>query len=316
MEQRADGTKNMRALRTCVFAACCLGALMSTHACSKPKTPPIVVGAKTSTEQRILGEIIAQHLERRLGQSVQRRFGYGDTLLTYENLLMGDIDLYPEYTSAILSTILRHAPDKDPAVVLERARSEVLRNSGLALLDPLGVDDAFAVIVTAEFAKKRGLEKISDLEKLPSEWLLGVTPEFQQRPDGYQSLVSAYAFGRESDLRIVDANGLYILLRDGKVSAIASHATDGMLATGEFIALRDDRGAFSPAQACILVRQPAFDKNPQLRPALNELSGKLTNDVMRKLNYEVDAQNRPVREVARAFLDASGRPVAASQAAH
>jgi glycine betaine/choline ABC-type transport system substrate-binding protein len=117
-------------------------------------------------------------------------------------------------------------------------------------------------------------------------------------------------------LRIVDTNGLYILLRDGKVSAIASHATDGMLATSEFIALKDDRGAFSPAQACILVRQPAFEKNPQLRPVLNELSGKLTNEIMRKLNYEVDAQNRPIREVARAFLDASGRPVAASQAAH
>ncbi len=293
----------MRALRTSVFAACCFGALISTQACSKPKTSPIIVGAKTSTEQRILGEIIAQHLERRLAQPVERRFGYGDTLLTYQNLLMGEIDLYPEYTSAILSTILRHPPDKDPAVVLERARSEVLRNSALALLDPLGVDDAFAVIVAAGFKKKHGLEKISDLEKLPPEWLLGVTTEFQQRPDGYQALVSAYNLGRESDLRIVDTNGLYILLRDGKVSAIASHATDAMLATGEFETLKDDRGAFSPAQACILVRQPAFDKNPQLRAALNELSGKLSNEIMRQLNYEVDGRNRAVRDVAAGFLN-------------
>jgi glycine betaine/choline ABC-type transport system substrate-binding protein len=293
----------MRALRISVFVACCFGALISTHACSKPKTPPIIVGAKTSTEQRILGEIIAQHLERRLAQPVERRFGYGDTLLTYQNLLMGEIDLYPEYTSSILSTILRHPPDKDPAVVLERARSEVLRNSALTLLDPLGVDDAFAVIVAAGFKKKHALEKISDLEKLPPEWLLGVTTEFQQRPDGYQALVSAYNFGRESDLRIVDTNGLYILLRDGKVSAIASHATDAMLASGEFETLKDDRGAFSPAQACILVRQPAFDKNPRLRPALKELSGKLSNEIMRQLNYEVDGRNRSVRDVAASFLN-------------
>jgi glycine betaine/choline ABC-type transport system substrate-binding protein len=270
-----------------------------------------------STEEKILGEIVAQHLERRLGEPVERRFGYGGTLLTYENLQMGDIDLYPEYTSAILSTILRHAPEKDPSVLFERARSEVFRSSALQLLDSLGVDNGFVIITRAEFAKKHGLTKISDLEKIEDQWLLAVTPEFQQRIDGYQSLVTTYDLGRGSDLRIVDTSGLYMMLRDKKVDVIASHATDGMLATGEFQLLKDDRRAFGPAQACILVRQLAIDKNPNLRPALIELSGKLTNDVIRTLNYDVDVKGRSIHDAAAAFLNGSEtgpRPAANAEA--
>jgi osmoprotectant transport system permease protein len=79
-----------------------------------------------------------------------------------------------------------------------------------------------------------------------------------------------------------------------------------MLATGEFEILKDDRHAFGPAQACILVRQLAIDKNPNLRPALLELSGKLTNDIIRKLNYDVDVKGQSIRAVAAAFLSGAG----------
>lgn len=293
----------MRRIAATVLAAYYLFALISFTSCSRSRKAVITVGAKTSTEEQILGEIVAQHLERRLGQPVERRFGYGGTLLTYENLQMGDIDVYPEYTSAILSTILRHAPEKDPSVVFERARSEVFRNSALQLLDPLGVDNGFVIITRADFAKKHNLTKISDLEKVEDQWLLAVTPEFQQRVDGYQSLVTTYNVGRGSDLRIVDTNALYMLLRDKKVDVVATHATDGMLATGEFQVLKDDRSAFGPAQACILVRQLTIDKYPNLRPALMELSGKFTDDSIRALNYEVDVKKRSIHDVAAAFLN-------------
>jgi len=295
----------MRRIPAMLLAAYFLCALLVATGCSKSKKGGITVGAKMSTEEQILGEIVAQHLERRLGEPVQRRFGYGGTLLTYENLQMGDIDVYPEYTSAILSTILRHAPDKDPSVVFERARSEVFRSSALQLLDPLGVDNGFVIITRADFVKKHGLAKISDLEKIEDQWLLAVTPEFQQRVDGYQALVTTYNLGRGSDLRIVDTNALYMLLREKKIDVIASHATDGMLVTAEFQVLKDDRQAFAPAQACILVRQLALDKYPNLRPALMELSGKFTNDVIRRLNYDVDVKKQSIHDAAAAFLNGS-----------
>jgi osmoprotectant transport system substrate-binding protein len=46
-----------------------------------------------------------------------------------------------------------------------------------------------------------------------------------------------------------------------------------------------------------------------MREALEELSGKVTNDTMRKLNYEVDGKHRALADVAKEFLNraANGR---------
>jgi glycine betaine/choline ABC-type transport system substrate-binding protein len=43
-----------------------------------------------------------------------------------------------------------------------------------------------------------------------------------------------------------------------------------------------------------------------LRQALDELSGKIGEATMRGLNYAVDAEHRPVREVAKEFLAKAG----------
>ena len=55
----------------------------------------IVVGSKNFTEQVLLGEIIAQHIERRLGIQVDRKLNLGGTLLAHEAMKSGAIDLYP-----------------------------------------------------------------------------------------------------------------------------------------------------------------------------------------------------------------------------
>ncbi len=57
----------------------------------------IVVGSKNFTEQVILGEIVAQSLER-AGMKVDRKLNLGGTLLAHQALVSGQIDLYPEYT--------------------------------------------------------------------------------------------------------------------------------------------------------------------------------------------------------------------------
>ena len=46
--------------------------------------------------------------------------------------------------------------------------------------------------------------------------------------------------------------------------------------------------------------------NPPLRQALVELAGRFTDLTMRKLNYQVDGDHRPVRDVAEQFLREAG----------
>jgi osmoprotectant transport system substrate-binding protein len=285
-------------------AAVAVCLVLVTSSCGTKQ--PITVGAKDSTEQRILGEIIAQHLEQRLGHPVARDFGAASTMLAYQNLLIGAIDLYPEYTSDILQVILQRAGDKDPAVVFERARSEIRRTAGMDLLDPLGFDHSFAIIATGTAATRRGLEKISDLERSNQGWTLGVTPDFQERRDGYTALVNAYDIVWKAPPRIVDDGAVYELLSDNSVDLVVGRRSDGQLAGSDVVMLEDDRQAFVPSQACILVKKGVLDKTRGLRAALVELSGKFTVKAMRQMNYDVDVRAESVSEVAREFLKSVG----------
>src|SRR5262245_8706198 len=91
--------------------------VVSAGACGKSKKP-MVVGSKNDTEQAILAEIVAQHLEHRTEAPVQRRLRFGSTEILYQALIVGDIGIYPEYSGIINTVILHEQPPPDPAVVL------------------------------------------------------------------------------------------------------------------------------------------------------------------------------------------------------
>jgi glycine betaine/choline ABC-type transport system substrate-binding protein len=50
------------------------------------------------------------------------------------------------------------------------------------------------------------------------------------------------------------------------------------------------------------VRKEVLEKYPQLRSALQELGGKISEVDMRKMNFQVDGNKREATEVAREFL--------------
>jgi len=87
---------------------------------------------------------------------------------------------------------------------------------------------------------------------------------------------------------------------------IAANVTDGPLAAHDWTILRDDKKVFGSYQACPMVRQDAIAEEPKLKPALQELAGKLTNEKMRKLNAAVDVDHRQPSQVAAEFLAQSG----------
>jgi glycine betaine/choline ABC-type transport system substrate-binding protein len=82
----------------------------------------------------------------------------------------------------------------------------------------------------------------------------------------------------------------------------AANTTDGLLNKLDVTVLADDKHVFPPYQACVVVREDALAAYPNLRGILSELSGKISDKEMREMNYAVDAQHRPARDVARDFL--------------
>ena len=279
-----------------VTAAALLCTLLLASCNSKK---PIIVGSKNETEGMLLGEIVAQHLEHRLGRTVERRSGLGNTAVLYQAILSGDVGVYPEYTGLIESEILQEPADPNPEIVLARVRGQMDMRQ-IEVLDGLGFDNPTAMVVRAQGAEQ--LNSLSDAAHRDKPWKLGLTYEFQSRSDGLQALSSYRLMASQ---HILDPKQLFVSLASGDVDMIATRATDGHL-TPDWKVLADDQKVFPPYEAVLLARKDLIAAEPALRSALQELSGKIHADTMHKLNAEVDVLNRPVTAVAAAFLEQAG----------
>src|SRR5262249_48249021 len=143
---------------------------------------PLVVGSKNTTEQLVLAEIVAQHLERRLQTQVTRQLGLGDTEFIYQQFSGGAISIYPEYTGVIAGVILKEQPSPDPAIAFQRAQNEMKRLGQADLIGPLGFENPPAIVIRAADGAK--LATLSDAANGKDKWKMAATFDFQRRPDG------------------------------------------------------------------------------------------------------------------------------------
>lgn len=276
-----------------------LALLLTLAGCSGEKH--LSIGAKNFTEQTILGEIIAQQIENRLHQSVERKLGLGGTMLAQQALLTKEIDLYPEYTGTAFTNIMKHQPIADPARVLDQLRQDYGK-LGLQWLDPLGFDNSFAMVVRGEDARARHLQTLSDAGKDAKGFRLGAGYEFLTRPDGFDLLNRTYGIKWMGVPSSMDLGLLYQGLKQKQVDMVAGSATDGVLTVLDAKVLEDDKRVFPPYQACIVVRSDSLAATPNLWAILSELSGKISTETMRQMNYQVDGKHRSASEVASDFL--------------
>jgi osmoprotectant transport system substrate-binding protein len=284
------------------IVACVIVGLWASGIVGCTKERPITVGSKNFTEQVILGEIVAQHLEHRLGRHVDRQLNLGGTLLAHQALVNGDIDLYPEYTGTALTAILKLPPAYDPAAAMALVRAEYQTRFGIEWMDPLGFNNTFAMVIRGEDARKSKITALSDAAQYSPGWNFGVGYEFQQRPDGLAGLLQTYHLPILGSPKTMDLGLLYKALQQQQVNMVAGNATDGQLSVLDVLVLRDDKRYFPPYDCALAVRSKSLETNPPLRQALTELAGLFTDATMRKLNYQVDGAHRPVREVAEQFL--------------
>ena len=268
----------------------------------------IVVGSKNFTEQVILGELMAQAIERYAGLAVDRRFNLGGTFICDRALQAGDIDLYVEYSGTALTAIFKQPVARDPAAVLGAIR-ERYADTGRTMLAPLGFNNTFAILVRGEDARARRLLTVSDLAKHAAGWRAGFGYEFIEREDGYRGLAASYGLRFAAAPRVMDLTLIYRALAQRQVDVIAGDATAGLIDALDLTALEDDRRYFPPYDAVPVVHAATLLRYPQLRPALERLTGRVTAAEMRRMNYAVDGRREDPAAVVRAFLDGLERGI-------
>jgi osmoprotectant transport system substrate-binding protein len=284
----------------------CLVIFLGLTGCSATPGKRIVVGSKNFTEQVILTELLAQQIESKTDLEVDRRSDLGGTFVCHQAITAGQIDAYVEYTGTALTAILKQKPSSDPRKVYQQVQQAYAQKFKLDWTEPLGFNNTFAIVVRGQDAKQLNLQTISQVAKYTPQWQAGFGYEFVERADGYPGLAKTYGLQFARPPKTMDLGLMYRALNDKQVDLVAGNSTDGLIASLDLAVLKDDKHYFPPYEAAPVVRQQTLAQHPELRQALRELGGSISEAEMRHLNYQVDGEHRDVKQVVREFLQSQG----------
>ena len=263
----------------------------------------IAVGSKDFTEQFIVAEMYAQILEN-AGFSVERKLNLGGTPIAHEAILNGDIDLYPEYTSTGLLTVLKLNPIQDAQEIYTTVKDQYEEQFNLTWLEPSPFNNTQALAVTRETADAYDIRTYSDLSEKAPELILGGPAEFLEREDGIKGLQEAYGgFEFKEIIQLGTGSLRYQALMDGQIDVVVAFGTDGAIEGNDLVVLVDDQVFYPIYNIAPVVRMESLEEYPQISELLNGLAPLLTDDVMSGLNWQVDGpEGREPADVARDFL--------------
>ena len=183
---------------------------------------PVVVGSKKFTESYVLGDIAKRSLSD-AGISTEHRQGMGGTVILWQALRGGQIDVYPEYTGTIVQEILK----RNNQLTFEQIANE-LGKTGIGVTKPLGFNNTYALVMRRDRANSLGIRTISDLQKHP-ELKFGLTHEFLDRQDGWSPMATAYRLSAKNVSGIDHALG-YDALRNDQIDVKDAYSTDAKIA--------------------------------------------------------------------------------------
>ncbi len=253
---------------------------------------PIRIGSKHFTENYLLAEMMSQLLEAR-GYSVERVQGLGGTMVCFEALRNGELDVYPEYTGTLLKQILK--------IKNENKMSSVLKERyDLEILPAFGFNNSYAIALNEDLAEEKGLKKISDL-KYQYKLKGGLSYEFLRREDGWEDLAAAY---RLSNRVMGMEHGLaYEALRHDQTNFTDAYTTDAKIERYNLRLLEDDLNFFPIYKAVPFVQSNLPEK---VKSILSLFENQIDEATMTRLNAQVEINKFSFAEVARTFLKEKG----------
>lgn len=283
-----------------------LGASFAKPIYQQTTSEKLVVAGKMGPEPEILINMYKILIEDKTDLTVEVKPNFGKTSFLYEALKSGDIDIYPEFTGTITSSLLSEKPaySTDKQKVYQQAKTGIAKQDDLTLLQPMAYQNNYALAVTESFANEYHIEAISDLKKVESQLKAGFTLEFNDREDGNKGLASLYDL--QLDAQTMEPALRYEAIKQGDINLMEVYTTDTKILTYHLKVLEDDKKLFPPYQGAPLLRQETLDAHPELADVLNQLAGKVSNNEMIQMNYQVEVEGKSADAVAEAYLKTEG----------
>jgi len=263
---------------------------------------PVLIGSKKFTESYVLGEIAKRTLNE-TGIPAEHRQGMGGTIILWEALRGGQIDVYPEYTGTIAQEILK----TERQLSVQEIR-DALTKFGVGMTEPLGFNNTYALVMRRSEAQRLGIRTIGDLGKHP-ELKIGLTHEFLDRRDGWQPLRQRYSLPQLNIVGIDHALG-YAALAKGSIDVKDAYSTDAKIAENDLVALADSFDFFPKYDAVFLFRTSLRD---DAIGALRGVAGTLDEARMVRLNAEAERTKNYTKAANLYFQNAAGSAVTAGE---
>jgi osmoprotectant transport system permease protein len=262
----------------------------------------ITIAGKLGAEPDILINMYKELIEADSDIHVNLKTNFGKTSFLFNALKSGEIDVYPEFTGTVLETFLKDNKNtsKDPRKVYEYARDQIKKQENLDYLEPMRYENTYAVAVKRSFAEENNLKTIQDLKKVESQLKAGFTLEFIDREDGYKGLQKLYKLNL--DVKSMEPSLRYQAINSGDVNVVDAYSTDSELKQYDLVILKDNKRLFPPYQGAPLLKAETLEKYPELKELLQPLVGKITEEEMSEMNYEVNVKQKDAAVVAHDYL--------------
>ncbi|WCT73016.1 ABC transporter permease/substrate-binding protein [Sphingomonas naphthae] len=245
--------------------------------------PIVTVGAKNFSEQYILARAIGARLER-AGFTVRYREGLGSAI-AWRALAAGDVDVYVDYSGTLWTGVMGRTGKVSRTEMVGQIGLWAARTSGVNVVGRLGFENAYALAMTGEGARKGGIRTLADLTPRSPSLSLGADLEFLNRPE-WQAVRDAYSL-RFRETAAYNPTFMYRALASGRADVISAFSSDGRIAADRLVVLDDPKGAL-PAYDALLLVSPAYARDARFIDALRPLIGAIPVDRMRQANYMVD----------------------------
>lgn len=264
-----------------VLGALAVWAVVATAAGAVHGQRPIRVGAKPFTEQRVLGALLEQTIEKTGAKAVV--LPSLGTNVAFDALVSGEIDTYVEYTGTIWTALMgRTDVPSNRATIRQEVERWLQQQHGVTIVATLGFENTYALVVRAS----QPYTRISDLGTA-STLVLATDYELPSRPE-WQALRKIYGL-HFAEQHPMDPSLLYEAVANGAADVATGYSTDARIGELDLKALVDDHGAIPPYDAVVLVRKSFEADHPAIVAALHALDGSVDAAHMRAASAAVDA---------------------------
>jgi osmoprotectant transport system substrate-binding protein len=285
-----------------LLAAGCSGGGERPPPAEDPQRPTITVTSFDFPESETLAELYAQAL-RRQHYPVEVVARLGPREIVQPALEQGRVDLVPGYLGSSLNFLYeRRVATADPRATHRRLK-EALALRGLRVLAFAPAEDRNGFVVTGDLARRRSLERISDLQPIAAELTFGGPRECPDRPLCLGGLRDVYDLQFKRFEPMPSRQVTAAALVTGEIDVGMLETTDGNLADADLVQLADDR-QLQPAENIVpMVRSEIVNAyGPALVRLLDTVTAQLTTRDLIGMNQRVQLEGAKPAAVAADWL--------------